>query len=266
MNNTKSNTMNLMRLQNSLRKTISLMTILSFFVFTAAAQDFTVQVPSPPTSCYSDKDNYLKSLDAAIDEVKAQNEKKENAMKAKAQGMTQEEKMKIAMQYQKMSPDEIVKMQKEQEELQQLMQEVGTKESDRINKFNELSDEYNNARKAKLDPLMAEAMKLPDGEGAPAWAGEKAAQLMAQYNKEYEILCNQYITGPAATFPKWLADYKTYLLQTKVPYLKRVTDIQFRQMGGLTPDESVYVLNVEKEYLDYARTIYTMRHAVPQGE
>src|SRR5262249_52688904 len=100
-------------------------------------------------------------------------------MKAKAHSMTQEEKMKIAMQYQKMSPDEIVKMQKEQQELQQLMQDVGTKESDLVNKFNALTDEYNKAKKDKLDPMMAEARKLPDGEGAPAWAGEKAKQLTA---------------------------------------------------------------------------------------
>jgi hypothetical protein len=169
------------------------------------------------------------------------------------------------MQYQKMSPDQIVKMQKEQEELQQMMQDVGTKGAEMEDKFNAITDEFNNAKKAKLDPIRAEAMKLPDGEGAPAWAGEKAKQLTAQYNKEYEILCEQYLTGPQAAFPKWLADYKTFLLQTQVPYLKRVSETQFTQMG-LKPDESMYVLNVEKDYLDHARTIYSMRHGVPQGE
>jgi hypothetical protein len=73
-------------------KAVALITSLSFFAFSAFSQDFTVKVPSPPTGCYSQKDNYLNQIDAAIQEVKNQTEQKENAMKAQAQSMTQEQK------------------------------------------------------------------------------------------------------------------------------------------------------------------------------
>jgi len=246
-------------------KKISVAISLSLFLVAARAQDFTVTVPSPPSSCYSSKDDYMKNLDAAREQVKAQTEQKENEMKAQAQAMTQDQKMKIAMQYQNMSPQDIVKMQQQQADMQKLMTEVGTKEADLTNKFNKLESAYDSTLKSKLSPITEQISKLPDGEGTPDWAIAKSKELTAQYNKEYEIVCMQYIVGPAAAFPKWLADYKTYLAQTKIPYLKQAMQAQMAQMG-LKPDESIYALNVEKDYLDYCRTVYGKRHQNPLGE
>ena len=247
-----------------MRKLFALIMISAYSIPTHA-QGYWSQVPAAPTGCYSEKDDFTKKLDASRELLKKATTEKEDAMRKQAENMTQEQKMKIATQYQSMSPDEIRKMQSEQSELATIQQATGTKGSEVETRFNELESAYNDDIKSKLGPVTAEAAKLPDGEGTPDWAIQKGKELMLKYNAEYEAICAKYFTGNGALFAAWLADYKKYLTETEVPFTHRSVEIQYKILG-ITPDPDLPEMEAVAKYMDRMRTVYGMRHSLPQGE
>jgi hypothetical protein len=240
---------------------------LLFFLLTtiaAKAQNYWDKIPVLTSQCYTDNDDFGKKIQLLKTDVKDKLEKSKKAVEEKANKMTQEERMAIAMKYQKMSPDEIIKMQTEMMAMTQLQTEFQQKSSEFETRFNNLEAEFRSEFGKRLGPIEQEYQKLPDGEGTPQWAIKKGEELTAAYNKEYESICDKYFTSSNAAFKMWLKDFNAFLLQHEVPYNQKMLKTQYGQFG-LTPDESVATLMAVEKYLEKCASIFGLRKLHPQG-
>lgn len=240
--------------------------LLFLLTITAAAnaQDYWGQIPAFTTQHYSEKDDFVSKIRSLKTDVKAKLDKSKKAVEEKASKMTQQERMAIATKMQNMSADEIVKMQNEMMALTTMQADFQVKSSELESRYNQIEDEFHAEFGKRLGPIEQEYQKLPDGEGTPQWAIKKGEELMLQYNKEYEILCDKYISSPNAKFILWLKDFNAFLIQHEIPYNKKMMNSQYGQFG-LTVDESVSSLMAVERYLDVCETIAGLRRPYPQG-
>jgi hypothetical protein len=178
--------------------------------------------------------------------------------------MTQEERMAMATKYQNMKPDEIIKMQNEMMEMTQAQTLFQQKASEVETSFNQLESDFRAEFGKRLGPIEQEYQKLPDGEGTPQWAIKKGEELTARYNKEYESICDKYLTSSDAKFKTWLKEYNKFLVEFEVPFNQKMLKSQYGQFG-LTPDESVASLMAIEKYLEKCGLISGLRRAYPQG-
>lgn len=177
--------------------------------------------------------------------------------------MTQEELMSAAMRYQNMTPDEIVKFQTEMAEMTTAQTDFQEKVTAIEMRYNELESEFRNEFQTRLAPIEKEARELPDGEGTPQWAIDRAEELMAQYDNEYESICQMYITAPDAKFRNWLRDFQKFLIEEEVPYSKKMIKMEYAQFG-LEPDLSAASLAAVERYLEKSSVISGLRRPYPQ--
>jgi hypothetical protein len=178
--------------------------------------------------------------------------------------MTQDERMALATKYQNMKPDEIIKMQNEMMELTQAQTEFQQKSLAFETSFNEIESDFRAEFAKRLGAIEQEYQKLPDGEGTPQWAIKKGEELMASYNKEYESICEKYLTSSESKFGSWLKDFNSFLIQYEVPFNQKMLKSQYGQFG-ITPDESVASLMAIDRYLEKCSVIFNLRRSHPQG-
>ncbi len=228
------------------------------------AQNYWEKIPALTVQCYSDKDDFGEKIHVLKSEIKEKLQKSKQAAEAKANKMTNEEKMAIATKYQHMKPDEIIKMQTEMMEMQQAQVDFQQKASEYEASFNQLEADFRAEFGKKLGPIEQEYQKLPDGEGTPQWAIKKGEELLAAYNKTYESICDAYFTSSNAKFKTWLKDYNNFLREYEVPFNKKMLKTQYAQIG-LTPDESDATLMAVEKYLDKCALIFRLRRPYPQG-
>lgn len=242
--------------------------LILFFLLTiitaSHGQNYWDKIPSFTTQCYSEKDDFGNKIQSLKAEIKTNLDKSKKAVEEKASKMTQQERMAIATKMQNMSPDEIVKMQNEMTALVTLQAEFQQKASELESQYNRLENEFREEFGRRLGPIEQEYQKLPDGEGTPQWAIKKGEELMLRYNKEYEALCEKYVTSPNAKFALWLKEFNAFLIQHEVPYNQKMLNSQYGQFG-ITPDESVSSLMAIERYLEKCATIASLRRAYPQG-
>jgi hypothetical protein len=241
-------------------------TLLLFLLISAAAkaQNYWDKIPALTSQCYGEKDDFGKKVHELRAEVKEKLEKSKKAVEEKANKMTQEERMAMAMKYQNMKPEEIIKMQNEMMAMTQLQTEFQQRSSEFDARFSQLEADFRAEFGKKLGPIEQEYQKLPDGEGTPAWAIKKGEELTAAYNKEYESICDKYFTSSNAAFKLWLKDFNTFLQQHEVPYNQKMLQTQYGQFG-LTPDESVATLMAVDRYLEKSASIFSLRRPYKQG-
>ena len=181
--------------------------------------------------------------------------------------MTDQEKVAMAMQsttkMQTMTPDEIMKYQQQVMEMTATHQKISEQENEFETRFQDLKKQMEDEMKRDLDPISAEYRKLPDGEGTPDWAITKGKQLTAEFDKKYTAICVKYITGPDALFKKWLADYKTFLIQTNLPFQINWTQYQASQSGVPCMSNTGIEMTVVKAYLDRCKAIFELRKMNP---
>ena len=249
---------------HSFTKTPFILLFLLTITTVAIAQDYWGQIPAFTTQHYSEKDDFVNKIRILKADVKAKLDKSKQAVEQKASNMTQQERMAIATKMQNMSADEIVGMQNEMMALTTMQTEFQEKSSELESQYNQIEDEFHVEFGKKLGPIEQEYQKLPDGEGTPQWAIKKGEELMLQYNKEYEILCEKYFTSPTAKFRLWLKDFNAFLIQHEIPYNKKMLKSQYGQFG-LTVDESVSSLMAVDRYLDMCESIAGLRRPYPQG-
>jgi hypothetical protein len=230
----------------------------------ASAQDYWDKIPALTSQCYDDKDDFVKKVQDLRTEVKTKMEKSRQATEQKLSNMSQEEKMAFAMRYQNMAPEEIMQRQKDMMEMTQAQADFQQKASEFETRYTEIESDFRSTFQQRLGPIEQEARKLPDGEGTPQWAIEKAEELMAKYNQEYEMICSEYFTSTHAKFRIWLKDFNTFLLEDEIPFNDKRIQMEYGQFG-LTPDGSVVNLMAVDRYLEKCSAIFKLRRPYPQG-
>lgn len=232
------------------------------------AQDYWTRVPAFSTKPYYENDEFMNKLDAYRQELDTKVEAEKQKMQQKMEAMSEQEKMQMAMKastrYQTMKPEEIMKMQQETQEMMALQERVQQQATDFENRFSAIQKAMDDELYKTLGPIEAEYNKLPDGEGTPDWAIEKGKQLYKQYNQKYEAICAKYITGPNAEFVQWLAAYKTFLIQTNLPYQLKMMAYQSEQSGMTLTSNAVIEMEIVKSYLDKCKAVFNYRKPGPR--
>ena len=247
-----------------LNTNLFLMILLITTVTTVKAQNYWDKIPAFTSQCYTENDDFVKNIQQLRTEVKDKIQKDKEAVELKASKMTNEERMAMVTKYQNMSPDEIVKMQKEMMEMTQGQTDFQLASSAYEDQFNQLESEFRTEFAKRLGPIESEARKLPDGEGTPEWAIKKGEELRIQYNKEYESICNKYLTSSDARFRVWLNDFSKFLHEKEVPYNQKMIKMQYGQFG-ISADESTANLMAVERYLEKCSAIFNLRKQYPQG-
>jgi hypothetical protein len=247
-----------------IKTNLLLVSLLITTVTSVKAQNYWDKIPAFTSQCYYENDDFVNSVKQLRSEVKEKIQKSKEAVELKASNMTNEQKMAIATKYQNMSPDEIVKMQKEMMEMTQGQTEFQLASTEFENQFNQLESDFRSEFAKRLGPIESEYRKLPDGEGTPQWAIKKGEELTMQYNKEYESICNKYFTAPDAKFRVWLKDFSVFLHEKEVPFNQKMIKMQYSQFG-ITADESVANLMAVDRYLEKCSLIFGLRRPYPQG-
>ncbi len=250
-------------------KKITILAILAMLAVTQVhAQDYWARIPALSTKPYSENDELMSKLEAYREELYTKAEAEKQKVQQKLEAMSDQEKMqmsmKASMRYQTMKPEEIMKMQQETQDMLALQAKVQQQATDFDNRFNEIKKAMDEELNKELGPIEAEYNKLPDGEGTPDWAIEKEKQLNAQYNKKYEAICAKYITGPDALFVKWLAEYKSYLIQTNLPFQIKWIAYQNEQSGITVTSNAAIEMDVVRMYLDQCKTVFNCRKQNPR--
>lgn len=241
-----------------------LLCILSvFFTTQIIGQDYWSQVPPLTSQCYSEQDSFGNTVDDLRFEIKEKIEAIKQADSEKANNISQEELMAAAMKYQNMKPEEIVKFQAEMAEMTTLQADFHEKLTTIEMQYNQLESEFRDEFSKRLGPIEKEARELPDGEGTPQWAIDRAEELIAQYDNEYESICQIYITAPDAKFRNWLRDFQKFLNEEEVPYSEKMIKMEYAQFG-LTPDLSAASLAAVERYLEKSSSISGLRRPYPQ--
>jgi Skp family chaperone for outer membrane proteins len=231
---------------------------------TLNAQSHWEKIPALTTQYYSEKDEYGKNIQALRSEVKDNLDKIKKATEEKANKMTDAEKMALATRYQKMKPDEIVKMQSEMMAITQAQAEFQQVSSEMETQFNQLESDFRSEFGKRLGPIEQEYQKLPDGEGTPQWAIKKGEELTAKYNKEYEAICDEYFSATNGKFRKWLQDFDKFLHEKEIPFNEKMIKMQYDQYG-ISHDGSAAGLMALDRYLEKCGAIAGLRRPYPQG-
>ncbi|MBX7204716.1 MAG: OmpH family outer membrane protein [Bacteroidia bacterium] len=232
------------------------------------AQDYWTRIPAFSNKPYYENDEFMNKLEAYREEIAAKIDAEKQKIQQKMDAMSDQEKMQMAMKastrYQTMKPEEIMKMQQESQEIMALQTQVQQQATDFENRFNEIQKAMDDELNKTLGPIEAEYNKLPDGEGTPSWAIEKGKQLYTQYNQKYEAICAKYITGTNALFVKWLLEYKTYLIQTNLPFQLKWMAYQSSQTGMAITTNAAIEMDVVKTYLEHCKTVFNYRKPSPR--
>lgn len=240
-----------------------LLIVFGFYPTLAIAQNYWNQIPPLTSQCYSEQDSFGNIVDSLRFEIKEKIEAIKQTDEEKANDLTQEELMAAAMRYQNMKPDEIVKFQTEMAEMTTAQTDFQEKVTAIEMRYNELESEFRSEFQKRLGQLEKEARELPDGEGTPQWATDRAEELMAMYDKEYESICQMYITAPDARFRTWLKEFQKFLVEEEVPYSEKMIKMEYAQFG-LTPDLSTASLAAVERYLEKSSSISGLRRPYPQ--
>jgi hypothetical protein len=227
------------------------------------SQNYWEKVPANPEGCYSGKDNYESSIQALKRELKSKQEEEKQKNSQSLSNISAEQMIALAKRYQKLTPEEIEKMQNEQLNLVGLQSSHQKLTLAYDEKLKQLESQYRAESYNKLNPIKEEYLKLPDGEGAPQWAIKKGAELLEMYDKEYEVVCIKYFSSPNALFKIWLKDYKEFLVDKEVSLTRRVIEEQFRQYG-ITPDDSISTVLAVEKYIKKCSDIFKLRETSSQ--
>jgi Spy/CpxP family protein refolding chaperone len=248
----------------NIKTNLLLVSLLITAATSVKAQNYWDKIPTFTSQCYSENDDFVKNIQQLRSEVKEKIQKDKEAVELKASKMSNEERMAMVTKYQNMSPDEIVKMQKEMTEMTQGQTAFQVASSAFEDQFNQLESDFRTEFAKRLGPIESEYRKLPDGEGTPQWAIKKGEELTIQYNKEYESICNKYFTSPDAKFRVWLNDFSTFLHEEEVPFNQKMIKMQYGQFGIAVDDSTANLMAVER-YLEKCSAIFNLRRPYPQG-
>jgi hypothetical protein len=223
-------------------------------------------VPTLPTACYGQQDDFDEVLATRIETLSAEISRQEqlnHELEERVDTLDPQEKQRRIMDYMMKNPQEATKamqamqsMGVEGREAQQ-MEDAG--EGEQSQALTGLFARYDAALKAATDPIFAKRNKITNMASDPEFG-----VLSAQLDREYEKLCPQWWKG--GPFRTWLAGYRQYLTQD-IPRREQeeATGNAHYAMFGIsaTSYRSTVKMEAVKKYLMRTTEIYGRRHGEP---
>jgi hypothetical protein len=255
----------------------------------AAAANPWSKVPAPPTACYQSQDQYLQQNSAALDvvnnemsEVIARNDEikekfdhiQETDPMAMARAM-QEAMMADPQNAQKYMQQAVQKGQDFQTEAPAALEreaQIEAEEKSVVKQYQAaLATAYGpaNARWTALKKKMGIPMDSPGpGEmGVPDWAWAEWGVILRERDQAYQATCATWFS-PTGPLQAYLKRYKTFLVQERIPYEKKIIDEprleQYQMMGISTAGyRTTTDYDAVGDYLKMAFRIFAERNERP---
>lgn len=234
----------------------------------AAQASLWTRVPALPTGCYSDSDTLFlisvtkakEVLDAEITRQEELNTTLSNSMDPAAMSAT----MQAAMMKDPQGATKVMQSVQEvgSEEYQTKAANQGKRHGEILAQFEPLKAELQAAWARADAPLKADLEKYGaelEAGGQPSPAETKA--LLQKWETLHAPVCAQYFK--AGAFPKWLASYKNFLVNERVPLEERSFAINkdlFTFYGLDTRNyKSTATMKAVSLYLNEAYKVYAVR-------
>ena len=235
-----------------------------------AAQDVWAKVPPFPTSCYDNETpgfvDRLSNIRHEIVVASDQQNDINSALRQKVIDMDPSEKQSKMMAFMMKNPTEAGKVMQD-------MATAGQREAAAVERLSQKTSALSAQLKAAeakyatdfkpLEAVQKEYQKEADPAGNPA----RARQLAAQFDAGWEQHCTKYLKAESSPLLKYLADYKTFLLEDQIPgdeakvkYQKFDFDI-----NGIasTTFKSTAVQKAVTDYLTQVTTVFGRLRAQP---
>ena len=256
-----------------------------------AATEPWAQVPALPTACYSSQDGWSDRNGAAIDAVQAMlyaQQEKNTAIDQQANSALSEDPMAMAQAMQQAMLDDPANAQKMIEKMTQTGQQAQTEVPAQQEREKQLEAEsktlvkqYGSALNQAMGPAEARwnafqkkmgwevepgfAM-MPD----PSWpqaAWQEWAAVQKVRDAAYTATCAQWWSA-TGQIQGYLKRYKTYLVQERIPYQKKLIDdskLSSYKMLNVPADGYRTTTDIEAaiDYMKMASTLYGQRMADP---
>ena len=237
-----------------------------------AAQNPWAKVPALSTSCYSAGDPFTDQIEAAFvanQDAIGRQEQINRGLNDQLKSIAPSVMQTRMMAYMQKDPAGFHAYMKDMAGDPQSVQAAMAADNARLAALNKefatLIANYSAESKATLDPVAAEMLRVTDA-ASTAPNAERAAAI-AKYNAAYVAICNKWIVKQ--NFPAFFAKFKAYMVENHVPVaesLGLVTKRSMEMAGINTKDyQSTERLQAVSKYIDYIRTVYSLRRRQPQG-
>jgi predicted nucleic acid-binding protein len=242
--------------------------VLAIFPASLAAQaSLWTRVVALPTGCYSDSDTmFLISVTTSKEALDAEITRQEELNTTLSAGMnpaTMSATMQAAMMKDPQGATKVL----------QAVQEVGTEEyqtkhMNLLTRHAEMLAQFE-ALKAELKAALAKADAALAADMAKYYGGGESVQqspaetkaLLQKWETLHAPVCAQYFK--AGAFPKWLASYKAFLVNERVPFDERGFAINKDMLTFYGIDtrnyRSTVAMTAVSHYLDEAYKAYALR-------
>lgn len=246
------------------------------------------KVPAPPTACYGSQDHYNEQNSAAVDAVNNEQyslTEQNNALAQKATDIMNANPMAMAQAMQQAMMNDPQNAQKYMERMLQQGQEAQAAVPAQMEKEKQFEAEKESlikqyyaalatangpadARWTALKKKMGIAMDSPGpGElGVPDWAWDEWGVILHERDRAYQATCATWF-APTGPLQAYLKRYKTFLIQERIPYEKKLEEPaleQYQTLGLSTASyRSTAAHKAVVEYLGMAHGIFDERRSRP---
>ena len=255
----------------------------------AAAASPWSKVPAPPTACYQSQDQYLQQNSAALDVVNNEMyavSARNDEIKEKFDHIQETDPMAMARAMQEAMMADPQNAQKYMQQMVQKGQAYQTEAPAALEREAQIEAEEKsvmkqyqaalvtasgaaNARWTALKKKMGIAMDSPGpGEsGVPDWAWAEWEVILRERDHAYQATCATWF-APTGQLQAYLKRYKTFLVQERIPYEKKINDEprleQYQMMGVSTVGyRTTTDYDAVADYLKVAFRIFAERKLRP---
>lgn len=237
-----------------------------------AAQNPWAKVPALSTSCYSAGDPFTDQIEAAFvanQDAIGRQEQINRGLNDQLKSIAPSAMQSRMMAYMQKDPAGFQAYMEGMARDPQSVQAAVAANAARLaaldKEFRTLIANYSTESKATLDPVAAEMLRVTDAASRASNAERAAA--IAKYNAAYVAICNKWIVKQSV--PAFFTKFKAYMVERHVPEaesLGLVTKRSMEMAGINTKDyQSTEPLQAVSKYIDYIRTVFSLRRRQPQG-
>ena len=251
----------------------------------ASAPDPWARVPTPPTGCYLNNDDFQARLEAAREENRADLERQSRTNQQLSEMVKSIDPMELAsrqQQYMMDHPQEAMTLMQRTmalgQEGSQARLEIEEHRKQLVADLEQIDARYHAALDSQIGPLArkfkdldARAQKdlVVSGESwvyAP-WAVKEYNEITDQENAAYERVCSEWL-GAEGLYQGWLNRYKEHLVKEQIPNREEseLVGAGFMVIIASTPAVSYQptaTLDAVDEYMDQAAQVFAKRRPGP---
>lgn len=241
---------------------------------TATGPDPWTKVPKFPTTCYSGQDKFLDEIAAATEAMSSELQKQRainDKIEEKYNAIDMMEKMSRMQAFMMENPQEAAKYMQATQDQAAFIKTSVLEEHPLVQALDSdlkgIQEKYDAALEKATAPMTAKLKTLYlDGEGVDPKDVAIAVELHKRISAEYEKLCPAW-WGPSGAFPGWLARYKQYFVEHRIPYLMEHTDTILGQYKVMQFDYSGYKPTATMEsvyfYMQKVHNVFDRRWSRP---